>query len=107
MVLLNVIKLTGILEKLTGLIGKKRIEPICFTTRWGIHTYGVHFPIDVLILDGNNRVVNMVARLQPNRLFFWNPKYATVIELPEGKIKEFRIRSGDIIKIKSTTPARR
>jgi len=37
-----------------GLIGHDNPEPIMFYTKFGIHTFGLKFPIDVLILDKNN-----------------------------------------------------
>ncbi len=84
-------------EKSVGLIGAKKIYPVFFTTRWGIHTFGVLFPIDVLILDNDNRVVKLTKNLPPNRLFFWNPKYERVVELPTGTIEEKQITVGDNI----------
>jgi uncharacterized membrane protein (UPF0127 family) len=99
MVTLNVRILRGLFEKSTGLIGKNKIEPVCFTTRWGIHTFGVLSPIDVLILDSKFRVVKMVQQLRPNHLFFWNPKYYTIIELPAGTIAKNDIKTGDIISL--------
>ncbi|HUD19276.1 MAG TPA: DUF192 domain-containing protein [Patescibacteria group bacterium] len=90
-------------EKSKGLIGAKEIYPVFFTTRWGIHTFGVLFPIDVLILDNDNRVVKLTRELPPNRLFFWNPKYQNVVELPASEIKRKGIILGDYITVQSTS----
>lgn len=77
-----------------GLIGADPVYPVYFTTRLGIHTFGVLSPIDVLILDKNNRVVKVRKGLLPNRVFFWNPMYKNVIEMPAGTIVRKHISVG-------------
>lgn len=86
-------------EKTIGLIGAKKPWPILFKTRFGIHTFGVKFPLDIVILDKNNSVACCKSSLQPNRLFFWNPLFDTVIELPEGTIEKKKIKKGNQIEI--------
>ncbi len=98
MVTLNVKILSGLWEKSKGLIGVQKIEPIFLTTRWGIHTFGVRSPIDILILDDKNLVVSL-RTLPPNRLFFWNPVYKNVIELPAGDVKNKGIKVGEKIQL--------
>lgn len=104
---LTVTHLESIKDKSIGLIGKKTVTPIYFTTRWGIHTFGVLSPIDVLILDDENRVVKLRNNLFPNRLFFWNPKYERVIELPGDTIRKEKIAVGNQVSLKIITPADR
>lgn len=71
-------------DKIIGLIGKKGINPLYFETRWGIHTFGVREPIDVVILDGENKIVACKEHLKPKHIFLWNPKYFRVLELPSN-----------------------
>lgn len=78
-------------ETIRGLIGKRNPEALLLKTRFGIHTYGVKFPIDVLILDNENKVTVIKKNLKPNRIFLWNPKYEKVIELPAGTIEKEKI----------------
>lgn len=99
MIILNAKYLHAVKEKSIGLIGKKRIEPVFFSTRWGLHTFGVLSPIDVLVLDKKYRVVKLIENLPPNRIFFWNPKYKNIVELPPGTIAKKEITPGTIIKI--------
>lgn len=80
-----------------GLIGRK-IEPISFQTRWGIHTFFLKEPIDILILDNNHRVAKQKEKLQPNRIFLWNPIWQHVIELPQGTITKEKISLGTKIQ---------
>lgn len=99
-IILNVKQFTTLAQKCAGLIGKNYPQAVMFQTRWGIHTFGVKFPIDVLILDKANRVVANKKFLKPNRLWWWNPEYNTVIELPENTIEKLNIQKKDTIKIK-------
>jgi len=91
------IQQTSYLGKIVGLIGKKKPEPIMLKTRFGIHTFGVLHPIDVLILNKQNKVVVLKKSLKPFRLFFWSPLHDTVIELPEGTIQKKKLTIGDIV----------
>jgi uncharacterized membrane protein (UPF0127 family) len=93
--ILQVKKLNGFWEKCTGLMGAKKPFTVTFKTRFGIHTAGLIFPIDVLILDSKNRVVKIAQDLKPGNVFFWNPLYDQVVELPEGEIAKRKIKIGE------------
>lgn len=86
-------------EKRIGMLGMKKAEPVYFCTRFGIHTFGMKFPIDVVILDNDWRVTSFVSSLNPNRVFFWNPLFKHVLELPSGWVVSNRAREGDIIRV--------
>jgi uncharacterized protein len=86
-------------EKIVGLL-QFEDENIYFRTRFGIHTFGMKRPIDVLILDKDNKVVKSAGNLKPWRFMFWNPKYDKVVELQSGLIKRKRLNEGDLLKIK-------
>lgn len=90
--LIKVKVVRNIIQKSLGLIGKQKPENILIKTRFGIHTFGLRFPIDVLILDDNNRIVKLCESLQPNKVFFWNIKYDTVIELPSEFINRSHLK---------------
>lgn len=77
-----------IIDKSLGLLKKSNSKSLLFKTRFGIHTFGLKNPIDVLVLDPNFKVVKLKENLKPNTLFFWNPKYNLVIELPAKTIKK-------------------
>ncbi len=73
-------------DKLFGLLITQNPRYLIFKTRFGIHTFGLKEPIDVIVLDKNNKVIKLKSNLMPNRIFFWNPKYSLIIELPQTKI---------------------
>lgn len=89
----------SIYKKTLGLIGKREIEPLLIKTRWGIHTIGLRYRIDVVVLDKSCMVVKLSQGLRPNRVFFWNPVHSYILELPEGMIKNKGIRKGGRIKL--------
>lgn len=70
-----------------------------FETRFGIHTFFLKKPIDILVLNNNYYAVNTKSTLLPNRFFFYPPKYRYVLELPEGYIKEKGIKLDDKINL--------
>lgn len=95
--MLKVKVLKSLKEKSIGLIGVRDIYPVYFETRGGIHTFGMLAPLDVVILDNQNRVVKLKENLKPNRVFFWNPIYSRVVELPIGTIVKEKIQIGEKI----------
>lgn len=93
MIVLIVKKARNLKEKVQGLIGKDKPEALMIRTRFGIHTFGLKFPIDVLILSNENKVVSIKENLKPNKIFLWNPLYEKVLELPSGTIKKNKIKT--------------
>lgn len=84
-------------EKIVGLMGKSQPESVYFTTRWGIHTFFMKFPIDVVILDRSNRVALVKQEVRPWRILIWNPVHSRVLELPAGMTKKLKIITGEKI----------
>lgn len=97
MITIKVKKAKNLKEKVVGLIGADKPYGFMLKTRFGIHTFGLKFPIEVLILDKNNKVVKMRKSLKPNRIFLWNPSYDKVLELPEGMIHQKKIEINSLI----------
>ena len=62
----------------------------------------MRFPIDVIFVDKNDRVVGLVAHIKPFRLspIFFQSQYA--IEVSEGVIEQTKTAVGDQIEIKDT-----
>lgn len=100
MTTISVKKAKNLREKISGLIGKKKPESLMIKTHFGIHTFGLKFPIDALILDKNNKVVALKKNLKPNRIFVWNPLYEKVLELPTGTIEKKGIQTHSEIYLK-------
>jgi len=86
-------------NKIKGLIGKNAAETILIKTRFGIHTFGLQFPIDIIVLDKHGIVQVIKHSFHPNGIFLWPVKYDRVLELPEGMIREKGIKKGEKITI--------
>lgn len=79
---------TSLKDKSLGLLLPSNPKTLIFKTRFGIHTFGLKKPIDVLILNQKYQVVKLKKSLKPNRFFFWNPEYNLVIELPANSLRK-------------------
>jgi len=66
-------------------------------TRFGIHTFGMKVPLDVVILNDEDKVVKIKEDLMPGKIFVWNPKYKKILELPQGSITKSKTIVGDKI----------
>lgn len=86
------------LKKIIGLMGKDKPQIVIFKTRFGIHTFFLKFPIDLIIVSKEKKVVFIKKSVKPNRVVFWDFRYDTVIELPEGLIEKLNINKGSILK---------
>lgn len=69
MIELKVKILKSFKDKTVGLLGAKSAYPVLMKTRFGIHTFGMKFPIDALVLDKKSRVVKICENLKPNGVF--------------------------------------
>lgn len=93
---IKVKRLINTIDKINGLIGVKKIRPVYFETRFGIHTYGMKKEIVVITLDRNN-IIRAIKPVKPNCVYFWNPKFSRIIELP---VKKYKFKVGDKITLK-------
>ena len=87
------------LSKTKGLMLSKTARTLVFKTRFGIHTFFMQFPIDLIILDDKMKVVFIKEHIKPNRITFWNPKYNLVIEMPIGSISTSKTNLGDVLDL--------
>ena len=90
------------LSKGLGLIGWKDFhgyEGILLKNANAIHTFFVRFPIDVVFLDRDFKVVKTVENLKPFRFspIVWKAKHT--LELPEGSIKKYLLKAGDQVSL--------
>lgn len=88
--------------RMRGLLGHpplKSGEGLLLQGEKAIHTVGMGFPIDVLFLDRDSRVVHLLHAMPPLRFseFVWRAR--SVLELPPGKIQETGTSLDDQIEI--------
>lgn len=87
-------------DRLLGLLNPQNPRFLIIYTHFGVHTFFMKKPIDVLILNHKSRVIKLKSRLYPFKLLFYHPRFNTVIEMPEGTIKKYMININDKISIK-------
>ena len=89
----------GLIRQSIGLIGARRAKPTILKTRVSTRTFGIKFPLDILIIDKDHRVAILKENLESFRVFTWKPVYSVVIELPAGTIKKTNTSLKDQILI--------
>jgi len=74
--------------------------PLYFKTRMGIHTFGMKFPIDVLICNNKLQVMRIFENVRSGKVVFWNPVWVNVFELPVGTVETAGIAVGDALELR-------
>ena len=85
------------LTRLVGLLGRDSLAPgtaLVLRPSGLIHTAFMRFPIDVIFLDGRQRVVATAAHLQPYRVAWGGWKARIAIELPAGTLDGLELPIG-------------
>ena len=91
------------LARLSGLLNFRSLDKnqaMILRPSNSVHTFFMHFPIDVLFVDKNNSVVKMVRNMKPFRATAICLKSKFVIELPIGVIDLTKTLVGDSLQIK-------
>jgi uncharacterized membrane protein (UPF0127 family) len=88
-------------ERRHGLLGRSELHPeegmYIAPCQW-IHTFGMKFPIDVLFLAKNGRVMAIHHSLRPFRLSRPVLRAQGVLELAAGRAKATNTEIGDIVE---------
>jgi uncharacterized protein len=90
------------LTRLFGLLGRRSLESgsgLLIRPSSGVHTFGMAFPIDVVALDRNLRVLAVWRRLPPWRVTPVSTKTHSTLELAPGEIDRCGIEPGDQLAI--------
>jgi uncharacterized protein len=99
-----------VFARLLGLLGKGSLSPDCglwiFPAN-AIHTIGMLFKIDVILIDKDFRVVGTRELLRPFRLIRPNFRAESVIELPAHTIFKSGTEVGDQLEIERYKPGTR
>src|SRR5438552_17274780 len=91
------------LKRMVGLLSRRSLtkgEGLLIDRCYGIHTVGMRFPIDVLFLDKELRVMRAVQALPPFRTCVVK-QAVYVLEMPVGAIEHSRTAAGDQIQMKA------
>ena len=84
------------LERLRGLLGHRSLgadEGLWITPCGSVHTFGMRFPIDVVFVGRDGRIVRIVDRLAAGRVAFARST-ASVVELAAGAAVRLGLQAG-------------
>lgn len=98
----NLLAAETALSRLKGLIGREHLtkgEGLLLRPCKGVHTFLMNFPIDVVFLDRQNRIIETVQDLKPRRITRIVPSSACAIELPAGTVLATQSAVGDEIVV--------
>ncbi len=88
--------------RIKGLLGRKKLKSgealIIKPCNW-VHTFFMRFPIDLLFIDRQERIVKIVRAIPPFRLSSISLGASYVIELPAESISSTQTKIGDHISI--------
>ena len=90
------------LSRRMGLLGKSGLDAgggLWIRPSSGVHTFFMRFPIDVIGLDGNLRVIRLWNQLVPYRMTSVSLNLRSVIELPAGRVGACNVRLGDVLRV--------
>lgn len=88
--------------RLRGLLGRRKFPPdtgLWIMPSHGVHTIGVLFPIDVVYLDKDDRVVQVIPSLAPFKIAPIHRSAVSVMELPVGSVTASQTQKGDLLLI--------
>jgi uncharacterized membrane protein (UPF0127 family) len=90
------------LRRMVGLLGRAALEAgtgMLIMPSQAVHTIAMRFPIDIVFVDRNWRVVHLQPVLVPNRITGLHWRARCVLELPSGAIAQTGTAVGDQLVI--------
>lgn len=92
--------MSNFLERLKGLMFANEMigDGLLIDPCNSIHNCFVKFPIDVIFLDRENKIVKILRQFKPWRFSWIYFKAVRVLELPAGKVPE-NISEGDEVEV--------
>lgn len=88
----------GWLERTVGFLPRSAIAPeegLWFEHCGAVHTVGMRTPLDIVFLDGTQRVVHAEPRVRPQRLYVGHPGAKIVAEFGPGFLDANPLAPGD------------
>lgn len=85
-----------------GLIPRKSIfdgEALIIKPCCSVHTFLMKFPIDILFVDKNNKIIALYENVSKNKILPVHLSASYVVEMKAGQISNYKIEKCDIIQI--------
>jgi uncharacterized protein len=92
----------GHISRIVGLLNRDSLpqgEALIIKPCSSIHTFFMRFPIDVIFVDRDNKVIKTISCIKPFRLtgIYFLSKF--VVELPAGIISSSNTQKADLISL--------
>lgn len=97
----NARRADNFISRLKGLLGTSSLPPgeaLIIHPCSSIHTFGMNYPIDIIFLDKQDKVVKIVMGIPSGRVSLCNGANY-VVELPSGVAGSSNTTVGDLISI--------
>jgi uncharacterized protein len=91
------------LARLKGLLGRRGLAPgegLLLRPAGSVHTWFMRFPIDVVFMDRDLRVIDVIHELRPWRLA-GRRRARAVLELAAGECRERQIEPGRSLRLRT------
>ena len=88
----------GLKEKMVGLLGQTELASdyaLWLRPCQSIHTFFMKFPIDVLFVDKNLKVVSLFHNVPSKRILFGGLKSHSVFEMKAHLLNSFHLKKGE------------
>lgn len=88
--------------RLIGLLGRRALDPdggLWLVPSNSVHTIGMRFPIDVILLSRNSTVVEVHESVRSFSIVWPNFRAQSVLELPAETIARTATEPGDVLRI--------
>ena len=89
----DVMQTSSMLERMRGLLGRPPLQQhqgLLIKPCSSVHTFGMRYPIDLVFLDKNWRIMKLVHSLKPSRIV-WAWGAYMVIEMLGGALLELKL----------------
>lgn len=88
--------------RLIGLLGRRALDPdggLWLVPSNSVHTVGMLFPIDIVLLNANSTVVEVHESVRSFSIVWPNFRAKSVLELPADTIARTATEPGDVLEI--------
>jgi uncharacterized membrane protein (UPF0127 family) len=89
-------------QRTIGLLGRESLgvgDGVVLSPCFQIHTWFMHFAIDVIFLDGQSRVLRIVQDMRPFKSACGGLAARTVLELPAGTARRLGLKVGQVVRM--------
>lgn len=92
------------IERLVGLLLHKTLDEkngLLLKNCKQVHTFFMKFPIDVIFIDKNNKIIHFESDMNKNRISKFIKNASKILELKAGTVNKYNIKINDSIMIRN------